>query len=137
LQLLGNPIANDPCYGGRLFYGDDQRRAKAVELLRTMKSEGYHPISKVPHFDDHEIDQFTADRKSAMAAASLAEDDDVRKSKQLAEEGANASIHPTIPASEICEVTAAEVNISRVDSSTSEGKLSGETDQDFLIRTCK
>lgn len=57
LQLLGNPIANDPCYGGRLFYGEDKKRSDALGLLKQMRKSGYRPISKVPHFDDIELDQ--------------------------------------------------------------------------------
>jgi tRNA pseudouridine synthase 9 len=56
LQFLGNPIANDPCYGGVLFYGDDSRRKKAITLLKEMKQKGLTPISKAPHLQDEELD---------------------------------------------------------------------------------
>jgi len=56
LQFLGNPIANDPCYGGVLFYGDDDRRRKAISLLKEMKHKGLTPISKAPHLVDEELD---------------------------------------------------------------------------------
>jgi len=56
LQFLGNPIANDPCYGGVLFYGDDNRRKTAINLLKEMKHKGLTPISKAPHLQDEELD---------------------------------------------------------------------------------
>jgi len=56
LQFIGNPIANDPCYGGVLFYGDDDRRRKAIRLLKEMKQKGLTPISKAPHLQDEELD---------------------------------------------------------------------------------
>ena len=56
LQFIGNPIANDPCYGGVLFYGDDDRRRKAIRLLKEMKEKGLTPISKAPHLQDEELD---------------------------------------------------------------------------------
>ena len=33
LQLLGSPIANDPCYGGELFFDDAARRSLAVDAV--------------------------------------------------------------------------------------------------------
>lgn len=58
LQFLGVPIANDPCYGGELFYGEPLKRAAAKDALRRMARLGLVPLSKVPHFD-------TADDASA------------------------------------------------------------------------
>lgn len=49
LQLLGNPIANDPCYGGELFYGHPEKRARAVEVLHHLRSIGKHPLGNVNH----------------------------------------------------------------------------------------
>lgn len=49
LQLCGNPIANDPCYGGELFFLEDERKDVAIQLYQTMKTKGIHPMSKVPH----------------------------------------------------------------------------------------
>ena len=54
--VLGNPIANDPCYGGELFYNDAERRKRAIEVLREMRRDGKHPLSKVPHLGDPELD---------------------------------------------------------------------------------
>ena len=55
-SVLGNPIANDPCYGGELFYNDAERRMRAIEVLRGMRRDGKHPLSKVPHLGDPELD---------------------------------------------------------------------------------
>ncbi len=59
LQFLGSPIANDPCYGGDLFFGKEEKKEKAYEILREMKRIGYHPISKLPHINDPEFDEIT------------------------------------------------------------------------------
>ena len=56
---MGNPIANDPCYGGELFYNDAERREKAIEVLRGMRRDGKHPLSKVPHLGVPELDNPT------------------------------------------------------------------------------
>jgi hypothetical protein len=39
-----------------LFYGDDDRRKRAVAVLRKMRSEGKHPLSKVPHLGIPDLD---------------------------------------------------------------------------------
>ena len=60
-----------------MFYGDledraastdghwvpsiDGKRAKAVRLLQDMRSSGYHPLSRVPVFDDEELDGLVRD----------------------------------------------------------------------------
>lgn len=49
LDFLGHPIANDPCYGGQLFYNQSDRRDRAVDLIKDMRRKGYHPLSKPPH----------------------------------------------------------------------------------------
>jgi hypothetical protein len=49
LQLLGNPIANDPCYGGELFYGYPEKRGRAIEVLRHLRAIGKHPLGNVNH----------------------------------------------------------------------------------------
>lgn len=49
LQLIGHSIANDPCYGGELFYGDNEKKERAVRALRRMKAMNVEPLSKVPH----------------------------------------------------------------------------------------
>ncbi|KAI9920694.1 hypothetical protein PsorP6_002582 [Peronosclerospora sorghi] len=38
LQLLGYPIANDPCYGGQLHYGESVERLKEVEAAKRIKA---------------------------------------------------------------------------------------------------
>ena len=53
LQFVGNPIANDPCYGGEIFYGEPDKRAKAVHALQLFQQQGLKPMTKVPHFILH------------------------------------------------------------------------------------
>ena len=72
LRLLGNPIANDPCYGGALFYADESRRNKAVGLLRMMKELGHIPLSKVPHIDIPELDSANCPNTSLETDCCLA-----------------------------------------------------------------
>jgi hypothetical protein len=76
LELCGNPIANDPCYGGQLFYGDPAKRAAAVEAIQTMKSLGFHPLSKLPHLDsllDDAVSSITVPRKPLTKPYELVE----------------------------------------------------------------
>lgn len=40
LQLLGNPIANDPCYGGELFFGEPEKKDAAVLALSRIREMG-------------------------------------------------------------------------------------------------
>jgi hypothetical protein len=47
LQLLGCPIANDPCYGGSLFYCEEAKLALAKQTLHTLRTKGLRPLSKV------------------------------------------------------------------------------------------
>jgi 23S rRNA-/tRNA-specific pseudouridylate synthase len=49
LSLIGNPIANDPCYGGELFYNDTDSKEKALATLAEMKRTGQVPLTRVPH----------------------------------------------------------------------------------------
>ena len=52
LQFLDNPIANDPCYGGEIFFGNQAKKQQAVELLTEMYKAGVIPLTKVPHIND-------------------------------------------------------------------------------------
>jgi hypothetical protein len=67
--VMGNSIANDPCYGGELFYGDSDRRQRALEVLRNMRKEGKHPLSKVPHLGDPELDNYIPNTSAVTAEA--------------------------------------------------------------------
>jgi hypothetical protein len=49
LQHAGNPIANDPCYGGELYFGNAARRKAAVDALVAMRRKGIMPIGN-PHY---------------------------------------------------------------------------------------
>eukprot|EP00599_Poterioochromonas_sp_BG-1_P012954 CAMPEP_0173164294 /NCGR_PEP_ID=MMETSP1105-20130129/20480_1 /TAXON_ID=2985 /ORGANISM="Ochromonas sp., Strain BG-1" /LENGTH=558 /DNA_ID=CAMNT_0014084613 /DNA_START=154 /DNA_END=1826 /DNA_ORIENTATION=+ len=54
LWLCGNSIANDPCYGGELFYGNQTRRDVAIEAMKVLEQNRQHrPLSKMPHL--HQI----------------------------------------------------------------------------------
>ena len=49
LQYLGNPIANDPCYGGELFFGSEDKKVQALEVLESITNKGIHPLSNISH----------------------------------------------------------------------------------------
>lgn len=66
LQLLGNPIANDPCYGGELFYNDQERRALAIKYLQTLRDRGLEPLSRHPHL--HQLSLFEKDSSGEQRA---------------------------------------------------------------------
>jgi hypothetical protein len=98
LQLLGNPIANDPCYGGELYYGDPARRMKAEQILLEMRTKGYHLLTKPPHLSSDHDDSI----------ATLTYSDEVTQ-VPLVEDAGEASV----------------------------GQLEGESDEDYLKRTCR
>jgi len=53
LQLIGVPIANDPCYGGELFYGNAGAKSKAIQAINQLRMEGTIPLSKIPHMEGY------------------------------------------------------------------------------------
>jgi hypothetical protein len=60
LEFLGCPIANDPCYGGQLFYGEPARKQAALDLLVLMRLQQQIPISKTPYSLSEEADGIIA-----------------------------------------------------------------------------
>jgi len=90
LQFLGNPIANDPCYGGELFYNDVKRRSNAITLLKALKRLDYQPLSKIPHIsmeeNDAGVDKDAIDLEMKEIEKIVAEYSDVKTgSKNLGE----------------------------------------------------
>jgi hypothetical protein len=144
-SVLGNSIANDPCYGGELFYGDPERRQRAVDVLRGMRREGKHPLSKVPHLGDPELDN-----PPPMAAVSPS------SSPSLISESKSDACEGTIgilPASAVTDLAGVEDFAAGQGSDESETTASadtailppvviepqgeGETDKEYLVRTCR
>lgn len=114
LQLLGNPIANDPCYGGRihlpdliigvpgtLFYGQHQRREEAAKiakrLLEIKEKSGGRLVSNMPHL---------------------------------------AGLVSNTRPSEI-EATTTDDNNSLLTIQESSPRLEGESEESYLIRNCR
>ena len=60
LQLLASPIANDPCYGGELFYGENGRLIDALATLELMARSGVEPVSKVPKVLLDKLEEYKA-----------------------------------------------------------------------------
>eukprot|EP01033_Poteriospumella_lacustris_P001242 gene1242-905_t len=48
-QLAGHPIANDPCYGGELFYHDPEKQAQCRAAQELLEACGIAPLSRVLH----------------------------------------------------------------------------------------
>jgi len=113
LQLLGTPIANDPCYGGVLFYGDDDRRAQAVAAVKEMRANGIIPLSKVPHFGDPEVDNLLLTVKAESSCSAESEG----AVKEYGGVSTQCAQH-----AETEVVTA---------------PLPGESEDDYLVRTCR
>lgn len=111
LQLLGCPIANDPCYGGELFYGEEGRRAAAVDALRHMRANEVVPLSKIPHFSELEEKQVEGTEKAAATSGA----------------GAGARV----------DATAAAPVASQPKPDTPPYKLADETYEEYLERTCR
>lgn len=117
LQLLGNPIANDPCYGGQLFYGQEDKRKLAVETLQIMRVKGYHPLSKVPH-NLNDVDPETA----VVTVTGDGDDTAVTSSAVHAEDGGHVASRLELDTRQPTEVPSREER---------------ETDDQYLIRTCR
>ena len=128
LQLLGTPIANDPCYGGQLFYGDHSRRQLAIQAVREMREKGIIPLSKVPHFGDPAVDDLLMSLKPAVPVSGEGETEAVvgadssgsSSAERANEEGDRATI-------ENVDTEAQPVVQPRA----------GESEDDYLIRTCR
>ena len=60
LQLLASPIANDPCYGGELFYGENGRLIDALATLQVMARSGVEPVSNVPKVLLDKLEEYKA-----------------------------------------------------------------------------
>jgi hypothetical protein len=144
-SVLGNSIANDPCYGGELFYGDPERRQRAVEVLRGMRREGKHPLSKVPHLGDPELDN-----PPPMAPVSPSSSPSlIPESKSDACEG-TVGILPASAVKDLAGVVHDTAGQRSDESETTaaadtaipppvviEPQGEGETDKEYLVRTCR
>jgi len=71
LQFLGCPIANDPCYGGELFYGEPGKRAMARAALKHLRKLGLTPLSRAPHLGDGENDEEEEEEDDVGTAAGV------------------------------------------------------------------
>ena len=149
--VLGNPIANDPCYGGVLFYNDDERRIRAIEVLRKMRREGKHPLSKVPHLGDPELDNpptpapvpapalLSEDASISQTTESVSGTVAVTESESVSGSGLQSDVAQTTVQIEI-GVEAAIQSSSYADvvvGAELEGQSDTETDQEYLVRTCR
>jgi tRNA pseudouridine synthase 9 len=76
LELIGNPIANDPCYGGELFYGDEERRRIAYEHASTLESIGHIAQSRIPHLNTSRCLSEEQKHKNAASVEQRRNDDE-------------------------------------------------------------
>ena len=109
LQLLGCPIANDPCYGGELFYGDESRLVKAKSTLRLLRSRGMRPLSNVPHIladGDEDLLMTQKDFDDSHAKEQEAPVDGIVEGRGMTgaiREGTSVSASPSASASSVTE----------------------------------
>ena len=129
LQLLGTPIANDPCYGGVLFYDDAQRRQQAIEAVKEMRKRGIVPLSKVPHFGDAEVDNLLCTVKNSDGCDTTEIGD--RGGADAAEDNSTACCDD---GGGIHAPAAAVVNMEAI---PLVAPLPGESEDDYLMRTCR
>jgi hypothetical protein len=78
VQLLGNPIANDPCYGGKIFYGEESKRETAIRALEEIRLRGKKPLGSVNHIVRliGLSDATQGDRSPVTTTADISLDDD-------------------------------------------------------------
>ena len=145
--VMGNSIANDPCYGGELFYGDGDRRQRALEVLRNMRKEGKHPLSKVPHLGDPELDNYIpnttavtveaqsmgSDKSTGVCVEAKAEvkatvegSDDKRKDSIAADKIACSSV-PLVPAPTPVPVADDKSSVSVIATAANKESIESET----------
>lgn len=142
LQLLGSPIANDPCYGGQLFHGDEERRRQALEVLRAMRAEGATPLSKVPHLADPEADDGAGggDCDAAGTVSACAGGGNTTLSSSSGSDGSSVGGIDQIPP--LISLTS-QVDAASEESAAVEEKedlldpLPGESADAYLVRTCR
>lgn len=110
-QLLGHPIANDPCYGGELFYGDARKRQLARQAHETLQRRGVIPLTRVLHQVEPSIE----------SAATVATSGASAHSSTISKDSVGTSMTSTP-----CHSAA-----------VAEERLPGESDEAFLARTCR
>lgn len=73
LQLLGHPIANDPCYGGELFFESQERRQFALKMKHFLKFHKIETLTKIPYFPEERQDESDAldEKYSKMSLAEV------------------------------------------------------------------
>ena len=139
--VLGNPIANDPCYGGVLFYNDDERRIRAIEVLRKMRREGKHPLSKVPHLGDPELDNppTPAPVPTPVLLSEGVSSTQTTGSTESVAVIVSGSVSDVVQTSVGTEPAVEAATQSSTDASVAEleGQSDTETDQEYLVRTCR
>ena len=123
LQLLRNPIANDPCYGGQLFYGEDARRLRAERELLRMRRAGVTPLSNARYvLSDEEVARRLAAGEDQQGDGE-AEGDDVRR--------------PVAPAATTTPAAAVELGEAEEGEAESLEPREDESAEAFLLRTCR
>ena len=144
LQVLGNPIANDPCYGGVLFYGQPEKRERALGVLRQMRREGKHPLSKVPHLGDAELDAFTGNSRGGGGSGSGDSGSGSSSSGSgggSSSSGASSSSSGATGGDSGSSCTSGSgsgsVEPPAAPESAGEGQREGESSDAYMVRTCR
>jgi hypothetical protein len=123
-----------------------------------MRKEGKHPLSKVPHLGDPELDRPPEIVRHSHGGSSVETQNDTAPlpapqavtaaaSSTAVENDSETSPPPTTTAPEAAVVVAATKPTEAVAASVAEGDVissviieaqrDGETDQEYLVRTCR
>lgn len=85
-ECLQAPIANDPCYGGELFYNDEENKSRALSIVEKLKEKNQlSSLSKLPHIEKVlgiNIDEFKNDNQEEEEEEEDIDDDKNKNEKK-------------------------------------------------------
>ena len=156
LQLLGTPIANDPCYGGELFYGQHRRKQRALEAFEELRKRGIQPLSKVPHLEP----STTTNTSSSDSATDSTPGQSASAADGSGQSAPNATVTQIRSAGGVStsggsningdaqkrdeDTTSAEAqgegeeqNVEKSATYVNDTQQLGESEEEFIVRTCR
>jgi hypothetical protein len=146
LQLIGNPIANDPCYGGELFYNNQTKKDLALKVLQKIQASSDHrPLSKLPHINQLTSEYSVETQREAEDNHQLLEQQSEQQQKRLSlSKAENQSTTTQWTIDVLKSINNYNEEIKEIDIEN-QMKTSpyffkpapNETNDEFLIKTCK
>jgi hypothetical protein len=142
LQLIGNPIANDPCYGGELFYNNQTKKELAFKVFEKIQSSDHRPLSKFPHISQLN-GNYSDDTTSQAGQKEEGQQSQQKQQKPLQLVRAeNQQTQWTIDVLKSINNYNEEMKELDIENQMKTSPYffkpaPGETNDDFLIRTCK